>query len=218
MQEGKSGKDGEEGAARKKARKQARKAQLAAAGAGGTEELTAAQLAVNEQMRKALEEDQYSALGSIVDTESEDESTQYRGRGGRLDRSTILSAMRKRLWMERMSGNGSALVSSQDDDESENVEVASRASRPGRKKKRKKGRRSKEEEAALAAGAESDNEIDRAEDAASEVMSNDEPTDAGVERDESSIFGATTGSSNATWVECDKCKKVSIQCRIVHEH
>jgi hypothetical protein len=25
--------------------------------------------------------------------------------------------------------------------------------------------------------------------------------------DESSIFGQTTGSSNATWVECDKCKK-----------
>jgi len=31
----------------------------------------------------------------------------------------------------------------------------------------------------------------------------DEPMSA----DESSIFGQTTGSSNATWVECDKCKK-----------
>jgi hypothetical protein len=31
----------------------------------------------------------------------------------------------------------------------------------------------------------------------------------GASVDESSIFGQTTGSSNATWVECDKCKKVS---------
>lgn len=30
----------------------------------------------------------------------------------------------------------------------------------------------------------------------------------GASADESSIFGQTTGSSNATWVECDKCKKV----------
>ena len=28
-----------------------------------------------------------------------------------------------------------------------------------------------------------------------------------LERDEGSIFGQTTGASNATWVECDKCKK-----------
>ena len=29
------------------------------------------------------------------------------------------------------------------------------------------------------------------------------------EEEESSIFGQTTGASNATWVECDRCKKVS---------
>jgi hypothetical protein len=28
-----------------------------------------------------------------------------------------------------------------------------------------------------------------------------------VEQDEGSIFGHTTAASNATWVECDKCKK-----------
>ena len=27
-------------------------------------------------------------------------------------------------------------------------------------------------------------------------------------KEESSIFGETTGASNATWVECDRCKKV----------
>mmetsp|Transcript_5654 Transcript_5654/g.12025 ORF Transcript_5654/g.12025 Transcript_5654/m.12025 type:complete len:246 (+) Transcript_5654:117-854(+) len=30
---------------------------------------------------------------------------------------------------------------------------------------------------------------------------------AEMERDEGSIFGQTTGASNSTWVECDKCKK-----------
>ena len=30
-----------------------------------------------------------------------------------------------------------------------------------------------------------------------------------VEDEETSIFGQTAGSANATWVECDRCKKVS---------
>jgi hypothetical protein len=162
-------------------------------------------------MRKVLEEDKYSALGSIVDTESEDEDTTYRGSGGRLDRSNILAAARKRLWMERMSASGSAVVSSQDDEnEGEIDDAAARSSRPGRKKKKRRGRRSKEEEAsAIAGGAGSDHEVDGTEEVTSEIMSVDEPRELDIDRDEVSIFGATTGSSNATWVECDKCKKVS---------
>ena len=31
-----------------------------------------------------------------------------------------------------------------------------------------------------------------------------------VEDEETSIFGQTAGSANATWVECDRCKKVSL--------
>jgi hypothetical protein len=31
---------------------------------------------------------------------------------------------------------------------------------------------------------------------------------------EISIFGQTTGASNATWVECDRCKKVRIVSKI----
>jgi hypothetical protein len=210
VQEGKT-KDADDGASRKKARKQVRKAQIVGTGTGGVEELSAAQLAANEQMRKVLEEDKYSALGSIVDTDSDDEDTTYRGRGGRLDRSNILAATRKRLWMERMSASGSAVVSSQDDEnEGENDDAAARSSRPGRKKKKRRGgRRSKEEEAsAVAGGAGSDQEIDGTEEVASEMMSVDEPHEVEVDRDEVSIFGATTGNSNATWVECDKCKKV----------
>ena len=183
--------------ARKKARKQARKAQLLSA--GGVEELSAAQIAANEQMRKVLEEDCYSALGSIVDTDSEDEDIEFRGRGAaRLDRSAILSAVRKRLWMERVSG--STVVSSQDDDGDDVDDNASRASRTPRKKKRKKTRRGDESLAGT------DNEAESV--AASETVSIDEPREVDTERDESSIFGATAGSSNATWVECDKCKKV----------
>ena len=45
---------------------------------------SAAQAAVNEMMRKALEEDQYSALGSIVDTDSEDDDI------GAATKSTVL--------------------------------------------------------------------------------------------------------------------------------
>ena len=32
------------------------------------------------------------------------------------------------------------------------------------------------------------------------------------EEEESSIFGQTAGASNATWVECDRCKKVRDAC------
>ena len=207
VQEGKT-KDVDDGASRKKARKQVRKAQIV--GTGAVEELSAAQLAANEQMRKVLEEDKYSALGSIVETDSEDEDTSYRGRGGRLDRSNILAAARKRLWMERMSATGASVVTSQEDEnEGENDDAAARSSRPGRKKKKRRGRRSKEEEAtAVAGGAGSDQEIDGTEEVASEMMSVDEPRELDTDRDEVSIFGTTTGSSNATWVECDKCKKV----------
>ena len=41
---------------------------------------SAAQAAINEMMRKALEEDQYSALGSIVDTDSSGDEEEMSGR------------------------------------------------------------------------------------------------------------------------------------------
>lgn len=160
-------------------------------------------------MRKVLEEDCYSALGSIVESDSDD-SSEYRGRGAaRLDRAAILSAMRKRLWMERMGGN--AVLTSQDEEEEDVDDTASRASRSARsKKKRKKTRRSREEESL--AGTDSEAGGDSV--AASEIMSLEEPREVDPERDEGSIFGATAGSSNATWVECDKCKKVGASKRM----
>lgn len=148
-------------------------------------------------MRRALEDDAYSALGSIVDTDTDDDDFDHRmlkGNVVRLDRSTILAAMRKRLWVERMS---SASSSSGDNNTSRAV-VSTAASADGivggvatcteaNPKKRKKVTvaPSRKEEPTVVA----------------------EDVDDGMERDEGSIFGQTTGASNATWVECDKCKK-----------
>jgi len=179
-------------------------------GSGGNsnnskEPVSAAQVAVNEQMRRALEEDQYSAVGSVVDTDSEEEENHYRTRSGmvRLDRAMILQSMRKRLWMERMNGSsGSALVASPLDDLAEE-----QATNRNRKKKRKKGRRHKEED--NTGGPVEDHDNERAEDAQGDTVTAAEDATEEVDRDEGSIFGQTTGSSNATWVECDKCKKVS---------
>lgn len=203
----------EEAAARKKPRKPARKAQQILNPDGGMDmTLTAAQMAANEQMRKVLEEDRYSALGSIVESDSEDEGSEYRGRGAaRLDRSAMLSAMRKRQWMERMGGN--ALLASQDDveEEEDNEEDGSRASRHARtKKKRKKPRRNSRDEESLA-GTDSEPGGDSVVPSANASV--DEPREIDTERDEGSIFGATQGASNATWVECDKCKKVRFRKR-----
>mmetsp|Transcript_1230 Transcript_1230/g.1577 ORF Transcript_1230/g.1577 Transcript_1230/m.1577 type:complete len:305 (+) Transcript_1230:381-1295(+) len=83
-------------------------------------------------MRRALEEDQYSALGSVVDTDSSDSGDEMRiihvstggsskssGRGHtsssntttlRLDRNVIMSAMRKRLRMEGMRSSANVMI------------------------------------------------------------------------------------------------------------
>jgi hypothetical protein len=63
--------------------------------------LTPAQIAVNEQLHKALEEDQYSANGSIVDTDTDDDDHQYvyKGQSVRLDHTYLTQAARKHSWL-----------------------------------------------------------------------------------------------------------------------
>jgi hypothetical protein len=178
------------------------------------EQLSAQQTAVNEQMRRALEDDAYSALGSIVDTDTDEDDCEYRTRTGtiRLDRTTILAAMRKRMWVERMtegninSGGATTIVAgppgATSKSASGNVENSAST-----KKKRKKvvvpvpptavARRGKDEAPKASAVADLNDDV--------------------LERDEGSIFGQTTGSSNATWVECDKCKKVRSDNAIAFE-
>ena len=167
------------------------------------EGLSAAQMAVNEQMRRALEEDQYSANGSIVDTDSDDEDAQfiYKGHSVRLDRTTLVQAARKHLWLERYGGAYSATGAKMDVlGIAEGDDAASRGSHLlGPSKKKKKGRRGDKDEHSASPKRDSDVGI-----TTTSVLSGE----AEVERDEGSIFGQTAGSSNATWVECDKCKKV----------
>ncbi|CAB9502464.1 CW-type zinc finger protein 4 [Seminavis robusta] len=213
---------------RKKPRK---KAAVAKVQQPSSDSLSEAQKAVNEQMRRVLEEDQYTANGSIVDTDTDnEESIAYRGETVRMDRSALMGAMRKHLWMERLNsgagnvvtpkpGGGAAGASggAGDDDEDDND------NRRGGRKKKKKGKR--KEAAAIGGGGvggaddlsrmssvdEAPLETSRTADAIVNpnmgVTAADDTTDEFDDRDGGSIFGQTSGSSNATWVECDKCKK-----------
>ena len=174
-----------------KKRKQQRKT------TGERDGISAAQLAVNEQMRRALEEDQYSANGSIVDTDTDDEDHHYvyKGQSIRLDRSYLIQAARKQIWSDRVNagtatGGPPGIPEGDDNDKG----------RGGRKKK-KKGKRGKDDERMPPK---------RSNDSETRTVIGPGGPSAGEdhERDEGSIFGQTTGASNSTWVECDKCKKV----------
>ena len=170
------------------------------------EGLSAAQVAVNEQMRRVLEEDQYSANGSIVDTDSEGEETvTYRNETVRMDRAALSAAMRKHLWMGRLNSSGGGNVVSpkaggdDGDDDNDN--------RRGGRKKKKKNKNPKDKDAIM----ETDEEpvqTSRTPDAiANTDVTAPDAADDYDDRDGGSIFGQTAGASNATWVECDKCKK-----------
>jgi len=146
-----------------------------------------AQTMVHDQMRRALEEDQYSAVGSVVDTDSDEDLPVYHSRSGEsltLDRTTIVAAMRKRLWMERQSRT------EQEEDEYDKEHTSTGTTRKSSISKPSTKKKPKALESSAAAVTE-----DFHEDV--------------IDRDEGSIFGQTQGASNATWVECDKCKKVS---------
>lgn len=209
------------------------------------DKLSPAQTAMNDMMHHVLQDDKYSDIGSIVDiddsADEEDPRAIYAITGGaasskrgmysnnddgqllKLDRSVIVKAARKRIYIEgirrvmdttgsRKRANSVVIVedkeggnalSSMGDLSGDDASVA----RGGRKKKRKKNKRV------------SRSDVDDADfgDDHSKVTTStsgpDGPTctltddmqDVGA--DESSIYGLPPGSSNATWVECDKCKK-----------
>jgi hypothetical protein len=140
-----------------------------------------------------------------------------------LDRSVIARAARKRLRIEGMKGvmdttgnrkraNSIVIVDDKDGGNPLSPMAAgdalsgdeSSGGRTGRKKKRKKGKRTSR-------SAEDDaingNDIPQPPEGLN-VLDGADLGDDIIGADESSIFGQTTGSSNATWVECDKCKKV----------
>jgi len=202
--------------------------------------LSAAQMAVQEQMRKALEEDQYSANGSIVDTDTDDDEHQYmyKGQSIRLDRAYLLQAAKKCGWLGDASAIGSmvaasGIVSAVSKDGDMNYQYAGdeegilnedgstnntgSISKKRSSKNKKKGRNqytnrnNNNNNNTIASYFRIDDKPNK------ETVEVGKPknigfigsTDKGAdtERDEGSIFGQTTGSSNSTWVECDKCKK-----------
>lgn len=237
---------------------------------------SAYQTAVADMMRNALEEDQYSNIGSVVETDSSDDEDDYRNivvvsgggvaannnsanaagagnglNGGdnrthtiRLDRSMLLHNMRKRTVMEgrrstMISGNvvevnakKRAAVVMEEPGETTAPMEGSNASMAGagvetvdgeldkgsvggrgKKKKRKKGKkggavRNAEVNDQVSGNVHDANAAKGGE--ACRVISDtgDEEDDLrALYGDESSVFGQTTGSTNSTWIQCDKCGK-----------
>jgi len=199
--------------------------------------LSAAQMAVQEQMRKALEEDQYSANGSIVDTDTDDDEHQYmyKGQSIRLDRAYLLQIAKKcgflvdeNNWLKTIpSVNASAAgkdgdMNDQDGADEEGIlnEDGSTNGSSNKKKSsrnKKKGRNQYSNRNSINNSNTNNITCFRVDDKSNKGLAEDgKPNNdaigssekgAEMERDEGSIFGQTTGSSNSTWVECDKCKK-----------
>ena len=210
---------------------------------------SAQQAAVNDMMRRALEEDQYSALGSVVDTDSSDdeEYTPRRNVIGNpiMNRNTLLVAMKRHMRMEAMNAvsnfdgktfledaeeyveRGGKASSSfvvnkapavlPDNNDDEELDVNGR--RIGKRRKKKKQNRrggggnafmSSPSDAGIGgqgvgSGGMDDDDVGGGGGVDSSAIDDDSLMG---EDAEISIFGQTTGASNATWVECDRCKKV----------
>jgi len=204
---------------RKKARKQAPQRR------NSDSALSAAQQSVNEQMRRVLEEDQYSAMGSIVDTDSDEEDQYVYGDDSlRLDRKTIQLAARKYALMEskrsqKATGQGGEEEDEDDDDRDEADDDDGGAAKGDPRKDAKVTKVQDARIATASAGGQDGGAAASATTAGKAGIRDDaplsfhDPLGLGVDdaedldREGGSIFGQTTGSHNSTWVECDKCKK-----------
>jgi len=212
-------------------------------------------------MRRALEEDQYSALGSVVDTDSSDDEDEYGNSYNPnrrfnavgkpiLNRNTLLVAMKRHLRMEAMNTLSNFDGKSFLEDAEEYVARGGKASRSsfvvnkapfvpdnnyeeeeldvngrriGKRRKKKKNRRGGGGNAFM-------NTPDVGQNGGIGGMDDDDAAGGGggvdssaIDEDslmgddaEISIFGQTTGASNATWVECDRCKKVRRRLTIIY--
>jgi len=152
----------------------------------------------------------------------------------KINRNSIMMAMRKHLAREGMKSvrnfDGSAFLNDVDSnkrsrsisphptgegDDGEEYAIDGRRIGKRRKKKKKKKKIDKQIEdggsavidTPMSQGSEGDEEENVGVES-SGGGNNDEEENVGVEED-SSIFGQTAGAANATWVECDRCKKVS---------
>ena len=187
---------------------------------------------MNDQMLRALEEDQYSAAGSIVETDSEcdddDISYWYGNKSGgavpvRLDRAALQQAIKRAMSKTSPFGGRCAIAAtasgaSDDPDEEEDEDDINNKKKAKKSSRKKQG--SKKEDAlsdpatGAATGTSSpagNNNSDKVQQQASSKSKLDDAllsddSDEDLDRG-GSIFGATTGGSNAIWVQCDKCKK-----------
>ncbi|GKY99060.1 hypothetical protein MPSEU_000861700 [Mayamaea pseudoterrestris] len=175
--------------------------------------LNPTQQSVADQVRRVFEEDIYSASGSILhDAASSDEEDcyMYRGQRLRLDRAALQQSVRKFVAQQQYGaasdinakrfGNGDG-----EEDYDSNASESGKEATNIRKQrgkiaptnaKRKEDTRSVTLRSANALANKSKRDLD--------PLGLDDDADA--DRD-GSIFGQTTGTSNSTWVECDKCKK-----------
>lgn len=183
--------------------------------------LTPAQEAAQAQMRRALEEDRYSAVGSIVDTDSDDDDPQkyrYKGLAVRIDKAAIQQAIRKHQLYERLGvlPSSNSMLADEHGPDGDGEEdglrkpaVEDSASLSGKRHaKTKKKKKRKPEVARLA--------LDSCKPVPKSATLSKDPLalDAGdddVDRDGTSIFGATQGSNNSIWVQCDKCESFTNQ-------
>ena len=94
----------------------------------------------------------------------------------------------------------------------EGEELASDGKRIGkRKKKKRRGVKRGSEEVSESGNEEAPGSVHGGENANDSNRGMEEEV---FEEEETSIFGQTVGSSNATWVECDRCKKVRLELRV----
>lgn len=145
-------------------------------------------------MRRVLEEDRYSAAGSVVEEpDSDAEDYLYRGHPVRLDRSALAQAMKKYMAREqRLFRLEEEAVASTDNGSPAQSTTSSKHMKKKGKKKDEKSWGPTPNTAFAPGRPDQDPLLD---------------DDIDLDRDGGSIFGQTTGSSNSTWVECDKCKK-----------
>ena len=175
-------------------------------------------------MRRALEEDQYSALGSIVedgdtDDEQDDEHAYlYRGQPVRLDRTALITAVRKHNLLERLGALGKPVLPvDDDDDEEEDDNDRNEACKDIAEKEdvhKVPGMNTAATVAATRSAVSSFKENiaeheakDKSSVGGVDPLGFDLGQEDDLDRDGGSIFGQTTGAGNSTWVECDKCKK-----------
>lgn len=165
--------------------------------------------AVRDQMRRALEEDQYSANGSIVDTDSDSDvgggggMVEYHGTVLRIDRPSLMQYAKEYM---SLLGGGAGSAGQADGSHSASAAggigtgtalSASASGGAASKKGKDKGTRASNASSTGLVGASAPTLAAAGGGTASDSVTKE--LDDELDLDGGSIFGQTTGSSNFTW-------------------